>query len=203
MSWYDYVLVLAVAFTTYYVLLWVFRAATPEKRIKFYKDKMNKMRPDGYARHIDGHGIHLDEPLICPLSGDEFYRWQWDEFRKEDPGWRKDYSNERYLRVGNNMMLVAPWVARDRQEEIRSLSSEAWEVQQADWNALTIEEKIVEYNSRPVDSRPGQRLSMEGNYEIWNDGGWKVVDGSVNELTGKKRQAGTWVAAELDNQGSE
>ncbi|MEK0326719.1 MAG: hypothetical protein QQN63_13555 [Nitrosopumilus sp.] len=204
MEWYDYALVLAIAFTSYYVFRWVLSSTTLEKRIAYYTNKMKDRKGDGYLIHDkEGHGIQLDEPLTCPLSGDAFYRWQWDAFRKADPEWRKNFDNERYLNVGDNLVLVAPWVARDRQEEIRSLSSEAWDVQQADWNALTIKEKIVEYNSRPVDSGPSQRLSMEGNYEIWNDGGWKIIDGSVNELTGKKRLVGKWVTAELDNQGSE
>ncbi len=141
----------------------------------------------GYKK-VDGHYVHGDEPLICPLSATEFYRWEWSEFKKVQD-WKynhPDWPLTELLNTDDGMMrLVCPPCFENRQNEIQAQNTRIWNREQAEWKALTIEEKIVQFDSGMMDTGPAQRLTLKGNYELSIDGEWKRIEGSTNELTGR------------------
>ena len=83
------------------------------------------------------------------------------------------------------MRLVCPPCFENRQDEIQAQNNAIHEREQEEWKALTIEEKIVQFDSGMVDTGLAQRLTLKGNYELSIDGEWKIIEGSTNELTGR------------------
>ncbi len=142
-------------------------------------------------KKVDGHYIYGDEPLICPLSSTEFYRWEWNDFRDTQdweyshPEWplTEHMSNE----DGTMMKLVCVSCFEDRQDEIQARNNEVHEREQAEWAALSLEEKQERHDGGMQDTGPVVRLSDEGNYEKYNSekGTWVRIPGSLNELTGR------------------
>ena len=146
-------------------------------------------------RKEGGHYIHGDEPLICPLSGEEFYRWQWEKVGEEHG---REIRDNRHLNTEDGMYrLVSPNTALTRGHEIKQINNAIWERERAEWDALTIQEKIVQFDMDAVDTGPPRQLTEQGEYQIWSNGKWETIKGTVNELTGKIAEEG-WDFIALD-----
>ena len=154
--------------------------------------KMREIEEHGnYTRKEDKHWIHADEPLTCPLSGTEFYRWEWSDF-KDTQDW--EYSHPEWPLTehmsnedGTMMRLVCVPCFEDRQDEIQARNNEVHEREQAEWAALSLEEKQERHDEGIQDTGPVVRLSDEGLYEKYDSekGTWVRIPGSLNELTGR------------------
>ncbi len=138
-------------------------------------------------KKVDGHYIHGDEPLICPLSGTEFYRYEWSDFKDTQgrPKWPlvEHMSNKN----GTMMRLVCIPCFLNRQDEIQARNTEVHERGVAEWDALSLPEKQAKHDEDPMDTGPAVRLSDEGLYENYDSekGTWVRIPGSRNELTGR------------------
>ncbi len=144
----------------------------------------------GYKK-VDGHYVHGDEPLVCPLSGTKFYRWEWSDF-KDAQDWEYSHppwplSEHMSDEDGRMMRLVCIPCFENRQDEIQTRNTEVHERGVAEWEALSLSEKQAKYAEGPMDSGPAVRLSDEGLYENYDSekGTWVRIPGSRNELTGR------------------
>ncbi len=142
-------------------------------------------------KKVDGHYIHGDEPLICPLSSTEFYRWEWSDF-KDTQNWKyshPDWPLTEHMsdKDGTIMRLVCVPCFENRQDEIQARNNEVHEREQTEWKALSLKEQQAKLDGGLHDSGPVTWLCDDGNYETYDSGkgAWTRVPGTLNELTGR------------------
>lgn len=136
----------------------------------------------GYKK-VDGHYIHGDEPMICPLSGEAFYRWQWEEYNEKHG--RQDL--HRYMTEGSMMKLVSPNSYHNRRDEIKAHEDQVQNEEADRWNALTPQERQKEVDSYPTSSAPIlSRINDDGDWEWYESGTW------INVGSSDKTKVGGW-----------
>jgi len=104
-----------------------------------------------------GHYIHYDEPLVCPICGKDFYRWQWTEAEERDPDFRKNYYT--HILHDDIYRLPCPTCAKDKHNYILETNRLEHNKEVARWNKLSMKERAEEAtrwytSSAPNDNGP-------------------------------------------------
>jgi len=94
------------------------------------------------TKDIKGHYVCYDEPLVCPIDGREFYRWQWTEAEERDTNFRKNYYT--HILSGGVYRLPCPTCAKDKHDYILETNRLEYNKEVARWNKLSMKEREKE-----------------------------------------------------------
>ena len=130
----------------------------------------NIAQEDKTYSKVKGNIVHSDEPLICPLCGRGFYRWEWAKAYKRDPEFRAKYYN--HVLEGGTYRLPCPDCAQTRKKDIKRINGEAWNEGARQWNKLTQKERKEMYyqNYMATTSATPPEPEYFPNRKLWKPG---------------------------------